>query len=158
MNKNDLLTTEQIFRRYGDPLDWSYLVDAHIPYSMSFSWHPSYIINRFKCHRLIKDNVEAAFLCLLDHYGIDQIKELGLDIWGGCHEDRRMRGGNKWSRHAWGIAIDLKPKGNGLRTRYEMSDFSRPEYKALHEIMEEHNFINYGKVKGYDSMHFEIRE
>jgi hypothetical protein len=36
--------------------------------------------------------------------------------------------------------------------------FSKPEYTKLHEIFEKHGFENLGKVKGYDAMHWQIKE
>ena len=66
-----------------------------------------------------------------------------------------LRGGSAWSKHSWGIAIDLDPARNTLKTTYSKSQFAKPEYKQLHEIFEKHGFLNYGKVKNYDAMHFE---
>ena len=110
------------------------------------------------CHKKIADNLLAAFECILDHYGLERIKELYIDHCGGCVMVRKMRGGTKWSSHAWGIAIDLFPLGNALRQSWEESQFSREEYKPMIEIFYEHNFINYGVEKNYDSMHFEIKD
>jgi hypothetical protein len=68
-----------------------------------------------------------------------------------------MRGSKtKWSRHAWGIAIDLDPTRNGLKANWESSQFSKPEYEPMLEIFEKYGFENYGKIKNYDSMHFEL--
>ena len=69
-----------------------------------------------------------------------------------------MRGGSDYSRHSWGIAIDLDPERNQLKTPYLKSNFSKQEYKKLHEIFEKHGFINLGKQKGYDAMHFEKKD
>lgn len=148
----------EIFQKYGDPMDWSYLVYAELPYEMVIAWDKKYTVSKFWCNHMIKDNIEAALSCVLDYYGIEEIERLGLDQFGGCHEDRKMRGGSKWSRHSWGIAIDLDPKNNGLRTKAPKATFSQDEFKPLIDIFYDHNFINYGIEKGYDWMHFEIKD
>jgi hypothetical protein len=104
----------------------------------------------------VADNFIAVFNELLATYGYDKIKELGIDLFGGCFNYRKMRGGNALSMHSWGIAIDISPSANGLKTPFNKALFSKPEYAKMHEIFEKHGFINLGKTKGYDAMHWEI--
>lgn len=156
-SKKTFLTQDQKFEIYGDPLDWSNLVYAKTPYPMVIAWDNKITINRFLCHHKIKGNIEGALQCILDTYGLEEIQRLGLDQFGGCHNDRHMRGSRtKWSSHAWGIAIDILPQKNGLRTKAPKAAFSHPEYAPFLEIMREYTFLNYGVEKGYDWMHFEI--
>ena len=91
---------------------------------------------------------------MLDAYGIIKLQQLGIDLFGGCFNFRKMRGGNSWSEHSWGIAIDLDPERNGLRTSFKRSQFSKPEYKKMFDIFYKYGFLNLGKEKNYDSMHF----
>ena len=151
------MTQEDKFRIYGTP-GHKNLVMIESPFPLVIAWDLGITINGFNAHKDIKDNLEAALNCLLDHYGLEEIQRLKIDHFGGCYNYRRMRGGSKWSSHAWGIAIDLYPTKNGLRTKAPKAAFSHSDYDALHRIMEEHNFINYGKEKGYDWMHFEIKD
>jgi hypothetical protein len=97
----------------------------------------------------------AALGEILAHYGSDRIKELEIDLYGGCFNFRKMRGGNRWSRHSWGIAIDLSPAKNGLKTKKPQAQFSRPEYKPMMDIFYKHGFENLGVEKDYDWMHFQ---
>ena len=90
-------------------------------------------------------------------YGLAKIQELGIDLFGGCFNFRSMRGGSDYSRHSWGIAIDLDPERNQLKETSRTARFARPEYDKLHEIFEKYGFENMGKVKGYDWMHFQIK-
>ena len=68
-----------------------------------------------------------------------------------------MRGSTtKWSRHSWGIAIDLDPARNGLKTKKPTAQFSKPEYKPMLDMFARNGFISYGVDKDYDWMHFEL--
>ena len=107
---------------------------------------------------MIANNLLGVFNDILEEYGLEKIQELGIDLFGGIYNCRPMRGGTKFSKHAWGIAIDLDPARNGLKTTFKKAQFSKPEYDKLHEIFEKHGFINLGKTRGYDAMHWEINQ
>ena len=109
------------------------------------------------CPELSELRFLSVFNDLLTHYGLSELQKLGIDIFGGCVNVRHMRGSKtKWSRHAFGIAIDLDPARNGLKTNWANSQFSKPEYEPMHHIFEKYGFENYGKVLNKDAMHFEL--
>lgn len=152
-----MLTTAEIKAKYGQPNEQgTYLLTIKLPYPMRLAWDKSVKVTKMRCHKLVADKFLAVFNDLLDHYGYDEIVRLGIDLYGGCFNYRKMRGGTDWSRHSWGIAIDLDPERNGLKTPYSKSNFAKPEYAALHAIFEKHGFENLGKVAGYDAMHWQI--
>ena len=154
-----MLNTKQIIQIYGQPnQQGSYLTTIQLPYPMRLAWDKNVKVNTMRCHKLVAQNFTNVFNELLKVYGLSKIQELGIDLFGGCFAFRAMRGGSDYSRHSWGIAIDLDPERNQLKTPYLKSNFSKQEYKKLHEIFEKHGFINLGKQKGYDAMHFEIKE
>lgn len=151
-----MLKTNEIIKKYGKPnQQGSYLTTITLPYPMRIAWDKDTKVTKMRCHKLVADDFLAVFNDLLSHYGYEKIVELGIDLFGGCFNFRKMRGGSDWSRHSWAIAIDLDPERNQLKTPYLKSNFSKPEYKKLHEIFEKHGFNNLGKTKGYDSMHWE---
>jgi hypothetical protein len=96
------------------------------------------------------------FVDLLVHYGLAEIKRLGIDLFGGCFAFRKMRGGNDYSRHSWAIAIDLDPARNSLKATSKTAQFAKPAYKPMIDIFYKHGFVSLGREKNYDWMHFEI--
>jgi hypothetical protein len=153
------MTTKQIISKYGKPnvTGDGYLVTILLPYPMRLAWDTEAVVTKMRCHKLVSGRFLAVFNEIHREYGHAKIKELGIDLFGGCFNFRKMRGGNDWSTHSWGIAIDLHPAANSLKTPYAKSLFSKPEYKKLHEIFEKHGFENLGKTKGYDTMHWQIK-
>jgi hypothetical protein len=150
-----MLTDQQIIEKYGQPGDISNLRTIISPITFRIDWDRKTTTRKITCHKLIADRLQAVLSEILAHYGSDRIKELEIDLYGGCYNYRKMRGGNKWSRHSWGIALDLNPGKNGLKTKWADSQFAKPPYAKMIEIFEKHGFFNLGKLKNYDSMHFE---
>ena len=154
-----MLNTKQIIQIYGQPnQQGSYLTTIQLPYPMRLAWDKKTSVTKMRVHKKVAQDFTNVFNELLKVYGLQKIQELGIDLFGGCFAFRAMRGGSDYSRHSWGIAIDLHPEANSLKTPYSKSLFSKPEYNELHRIFEKNGFINLGKTKGYDAMHFEIKE
>ena len=151
-----MLTDEQIIAKYGQPGDVNNLTIVELPYRNRIAWDLKTTVTRIQCHKLIAVPLVAVHTDLLAHYGYEELVRLGIDLFGGCYNFRKMRGGNKWSRHSWGIAEDRDPVRNGLKTKKPAAQFSKPEYKPMIDIYYKRGFISYGVEKDYDWMHFEI--
>lgn len=151
-----LLSTSEIIKKYGNPGDESQFVKIVLPYPMIIAWDKRYSIGELTCHKLVAGNLVTIFETILKDYGLAKIKTLGINLYGGCYNFRRMRGGNDWSRHSWAIAIDLDPERNLLKETAKTARFARPEYKRMIDIFYENNFISLGREKNYDWMHFQI--
>lgn len=154
-----MLTTKQIISKYGTPNEkGTYLKTINLPYPMRIAWDLDSKVTKMRCHTLVADKFLAVFNDLLAHYGYEKLVELGIDLYGGCFNFRKMRGGSEWSRHSWGIAIDLDPARNKLKETKATARFARPEYKTMIDIFYKHGFISLGVEKNYDWMHFEINQ
>ena len=155
-----MLTTKQLIEKYGKPniTGAGYLATINLPYPMRLAWDLDTKVTRMSCHKLVADKFLAVFNDLLKHYGYEKIVELGIDLFGGCFNFRKMRGGSDWSTHSWGVAIDLDPSRNLLKETSRTARFARPEYKPMINIFYKHGFISLGVEKNYDWMHFEIRK
>ena len=151
-----MLNTNEIIKIYGKPnQQGSYLTTIKLPYPMRLAWDLNTSVTKMRCHKLIADDFINVFNDLLAHYGYDKIKELGIDLFGGCFNFRQMRGGSDYSRHSWGIAVDLDPARNLLKETSRTARFARPEYKPMIDIFYKHGFVSLGREKNYDWMHFE---
>lgn len=126
---------------------------ANSPYPLRIAWDKDKTINRFTCHEKVKDSIERVLQKVLDHYGLEKIQELGLDLWGGCLNVRAMRGGTKYSTHSWGMAIDWDPERNRLRWSKDKANFAKPEYDFWWSCWEEEGWVSLGRAKNYDWMH-----
>ena len=154
-----MLKTNEIIDKYGKPnQNGTYLVSIKLPYPMRLAWDKNTKVNTMRCHKLVAQNFTNVFNDLLNHYGLAKIQELGIDLFGGCFNFRAMRGGSDYSRHSWGIAIDLDPERNQLKETSKTARFARPEYKPMIDIFHKNGFINLGVEKNYDWMHFEKKD
>ena len=153
-----MITTVEATKKYGKPnQEGTYLVSIKLPYPMRLAWDKNTVVKTMRCHKLVADNFTAVFTDLLAHYGLPKIQELGIDLFGGCFNFRKMRGGADYSRHSWGIAIDLDPERNQLKETSKTARFAKPEYNAMIDIFYKHGFISLGREKNYDWMHFQIK-
>jgi len=152
-----MITQAQLIAKYGTPnkTGKGYLVWIDLPYPMYLNWQSKTYVRRIQCHKLVADSLKAIFEDILCHYGLDEVKRLQLDDYGGCFNYRAMRGGTSLSVHSWGCAIDLDPDRNLLHETSKTARFARPEYKPMIDIFYKHGFVSLGREKNYDWMHFE---
>ena len=154
-----MLNTKQIIQIYGQPnQQGSYLTTIQLPFPMRLAWDKKTSVTKMRVHKKAAQDFINVFNELLAVYGLAKIQALGIDLFGGCFAFRAMRGGSDYSRHSWGIAIDLDPERNQLKETSKTARFARPEYKPMIDIFYEHGFISLGVEKNYDWMHFEKAE
>jgi D-alanyl-D-alanine carboxypeptidase len=157
--KLKILTDAEVIANFGQPIapgSNSNLIQLSLPYPMRIAWDKKVIINKLYCHKKIATPLQAVFTELLNKYGLAHIQHLGIDLFGGLYNYRKMRGSTtRWSRHSWAIAIDLDPDRNGLHTKKPKAQFSKSEYKTMIDIFYKNGFVGYGPEKDYDWMHFE---
>lgn len=155
-----MLNTTSATKYYGtpNPTGKGYLVTIDLPFPMIPSWDKRQTVTKIQCHKLIAHKLQKALSDILCHYGLGEIKRLGINVYGGCFNYRLMRGGTEPSKHSWGIAIDLDPERNSLHATSATAQFAKPEYKAMIDIFYLNGFISLGREKNYDWMHFEISD
>jgi hypothetical protein len=153
------MNTASLTAKYGTPnkTGAGYLTTIKLPYPMFLNWENRTYVKSFQCHKLVADSLVAIFTDILAHYGIDEIKRLQLDDYGGCFNYRLMRGSDHTlSVHSWGVAIDLDPDRNLLHENHTTARFARPEYKPMIDIFYNHGWESLGREEDRDWMHFQI--
>ncbi len=131
------------------------LVRLELPYPHRLAWNLRKSVNSFSCHAKVHDSAQRALQRVFEHYGMERIKELGLDRWGGCYNKRKMRGGNRWSMHSWGIALDYDPERNQFKWGRDRAAFAHPDYDVWWRCWEEEGWLSLGRTKNFDWMHLQ---
>lgn len=152
------MNTQQIIAKYGQPGDTKNFTTINLPYPMRIAWDTKMVVNKITCHKLIADKLTLVFKEILTTYGLARIQALGIDLFGGCYNFRKMRGGNDWSVHSWALAVDLDPARNGLKQTSKTAQFAKAEYKPMIDIFYKHGFISLGRERNFDWMHYEIAQ
>lgn len=134
------------------------MTKLELPYKVKLAWEPSTTLSRITCHQKVAKSLGVIFDNTLKTYGEKDVEKLRLNIFGGCVNVRRMRGGSAWSIHSWGAAIDLDPDNNQLKWSSQSSPratFSKKEYEPFWKIVESEGWTSLGRRRNYDWMHFQ---
>jgi peptidoglycan hydrolase-like protein with peptidoglycan-binding domain len=126
-----------------------------VPYKLKLAWSPNIELTKITCHEKVAKSLYTIFEKTLNIYGEKELKKLRLDLFGGCLNVRKMRGGSAWSIHSWGAAIDLDPDNNQLKWSSPKAKFSAKEYEAFWKIVEAEGWTSLGRERNYDWMHFQ---
>lgn len=148
-----LPTQADMISYYGQP--GSNQVQILLPFPLRLSWEKDKTITKMTCHKLAADEFSSIFEHILNIYGLDEIRRLGIDLWGGTLNVRKMRGGKSWSTHSWGTACDLDPDRNGLNTPWSEAQFSKPEYIPFINSWLSFGWVSLGLEHNRDGMHFQ---
>lgn len=137
---------------YGQPGEDN-LVRMQFPYPMRISWNLDTMAKSTRVHKKVKDSLQRVLTNVLNHYGLDEIKRLRLDVYAGCFKERPIRGGTRPSTHSWGIALDFDDQNNKLNWNSDKATFASPEYDKWWEFWEEEGWLSLGRARNYDWMH-----
>lgn len=141
---------------YGNPGEGLKKIKA--PYAMVLAWDTTAKVKNITVHSKCADNFEGMLNDFANDLGHDKIQELGLHLFGGSFNIRKMRGGSKYSTHSWAVAMDFDPTRNALRTKHPNARLSKDDAKPVWEIVEKHGLVGLGPKKNYDWMHIQAVE
>jgi hypothetical protein len=106
-------------------------------------------------HKDVGNSLMYAMKEVLDFYGIDLIRKLGLNICDGSFVFRKQRNSGQISMHAYGAAVDFLGAANAYAWSKNDSLFGESPYTAFLDIMEKWGWYNNGRWAGQDWMHFQ---
>jgi len=78
----------EFHQRFG-PTGEQNLVSITPAYPHKLAWEPSTVVRTIRCHREVADSLDHVLQHVLQEYGQQRITELGLDLYGGCFNDRK---------------------------------------------------------------------
>lgn len=107
------------------------------------------LVRAIGVHRKCAESLGRA---LLDIFSRDLDVSWVLAQYAGIYNHRPMRGGTKWSLHAYGAAIDLAPATNGLKTSWPVNATMPLE---VMECFAREGWMPAGAFWGRDAMHFQ---
>jgi hypothetical protein len=64
-----------------------------------------------------------------------------------------MRGGNSYSMHSWGIAIDFDPERNRLNWNSGEARLAKPDCIPFWQAWEAEGWVSLGRTRDFDWMH-----
>lgn len=148
MIKQKLYTTKELGKPGNRKEE---MVKAPFPFPMYLMGDKSQKCTNFYGNKRIVEAVIDAFQEILDTYGLEYIKKHGLDNYGGCYNNRKSRGYDDLSDHAWAMAIDYLPHLGPLDKPSKIPD-------KIVQIFKKRGFVWGGDWQRPDGMHFSGRK
>lgn len=133
---------------YGAPGTNQVLID--LPYLMTYDGKP---VRRMTINKKCADSAVRALTKISREYTEKERKDLGLSIFGGCYNNRAMRGGTALSMHAYACALDFDPARNQLKWGRDRARLAKPDCEAFWRAWEEEGWISLGRTRNFDFMH-----
>jgi hypothetical protein len=138
---------------YGKP--GTNLVRLDLPFEMRIAWDLDQKVKSFLINEKCAESAARIYGRILELYGYQRLVDLNLDRFGGCYNNRKMRGGNSLSTHAYACSIDHNPEFNQLRWGADRAHMAKPECAAFVDAFEAEGWISLGRELNYDWMHFQ---
>lgn len=124
-----------------------------LPFPMRLAWDKNVIVNKITVHEKVHDSAARVFAKIAARYNEAQRKDMGLDLFGGSLNVRKMRGGNSYSMHSWGIAIDFDPERNQLKWGRDKARLAKPDAEDFWGFWEAEGWVSLGRSRNFDWMH-----
>ena len=131
------------------------MTKLEVPYKLKLAWEAGTTLTKISCNQKVAKSLYTIFENTLKTYGEKEVIRLKLDMFGGCVNVRKMRGGSSWSIHSWGAAVDLNPDNNQLKWGKPRATFSKAEYNDFWKIVQAEGWTSLGKERNFDWMHFQ---
>jgi hypothetical protein len=126
-----------------------------LPFPMRIAWNKRQTINRVTVHSKCADSLGRILSEIHREYGYDELRKLGIDLFGGIYNNRNIRGGSVPSVHAYAAAIDLDPERNQLRWGSDRAVFAKPKYSKMIDAFEREGWVSLGRERNFDWMHLQ---
>lgn len=129
------------------------LRQVECPWTLKIAWNRNQTTSRISIHENCADSLGRVLARVHERYGNAEIERLGLDLFGGCYNPRKMRGSDRWSMHSWGIALDWDPANNRLKWGRDQATLAHRDYLDWWRCWEEEGWVSLGRTRNFDWMH-----
>lgn len=127
-----------------------------LPVPFRIAWDPEKSVTLVSCHEKVADPLRLIWQETLREFGEARFRALRLDMFGGCLNVRKMRGGSAWSMHSWGIAWDVDPDRNQLKWGRDKAQLDDASYVPFWNIVRSYGALSLGQTHNFDWMHFQF--
>lgn len=124
-----------------------------LPFDMYLAWSPSTRVTKITVNKKVADSVARVFRQLAEVYSKSERNALGIDLFGGSLNVRKKRGGNTYSMHSWGIALDFDPERNQLSWKKPQARLSHADALPFWKAWEDEGWLSLGRARNFDWMH-----
>lgn len=138
-------------RYYGKP--GTNMAQIKLPYPMRLAWDKRTVITKMTLHKRCADSAQRVLNRVALIYTPADRAALGLDLFGGSLNIRKMRGGTRLSTHAYGAAIDFDPERNQLSWHKPRARLSHPDALPFWHEWEKEGWLSLGRARDFDWMH-----
>lgn len=124
-----------------------------IPFDMYLAWDKSVRARKMTLHTKVAPSALRVLQAVAGIYSATERRSIGLDLFGGSLNVRKMRGGTAWSMHSWGIAIDFDPIRNQLSWGRDKARLAQPDAVPFWLEWEKEGWVSLGRARNFDHMH-----
>lgn len=124
-----------------------------IPFDMYLAWDKSVRARKMTLHTKVAPSALRVLQAVAAIYSATERRSIGLDLFGGSLNVRKMRGGTAWSMHSWGIAIDFDPERNQLKWGRDKARLAQPDAVLFWLEWEKEGWLSLGRARNFDWMH-----
>ncbi len=124
-----------------------------IPFDMCLAWDRSKRVTKMTLHKKVAASAERVLTRVAGIYSARERQDLGLHLFGGSLNVRKMRGGSAYSMHSWGIAIDFDPERNQLSWGKPRARLSHDDAVPFWMAWEDEGWLSLGRARNFDWMH-----
>lgn len=124
-----------------------------IPFDMWIAWDKSLRARKMTLHTKVAASALRVLEAVAEIYTPAERKAIGIDLFGGSLNVRKMRGGSAYSMHSWGIAIDFDPERNQLNWGRDKARLAKPDAEPFWLEWEKEGWLSLGRARNYDFMH-----
>ncbi|MCP5014640.1 MAG: hypothetical protein GY938_05075 [Ketobacter sp.] len=126
---------------------------VEIPFDMVLAWDRSYRIKTMTLHKRVAESASRVLQNVSEIYNENERRDLGINIFSGSLNVRKMRGGSRYSMHSWGIAIDFDNQRNQLKWHKPRARLSHDDAIPFWEEWEKEGWVSLGRARDFDWMH-----